>query len=137
MESYWPGAGSKPDASRHDIEHSRWYAGVHKIVLSRSLKGASLENTTVISDQLSTRINTIRNTEGEDILVFGSPGATHALMKENLIDGYWLFLNPVVLGEGIALFNGDQQKAELELLGSHPFDCGVIELNYTTKTHSS
>jgi len=26
MEAYWPTAADKPDASKHDIDHSRWYA---------------------------------------------------------------------------------------------------------------
>ena len=25
MENYWPTAGDKPRATRHDIEHSKWY----------------------------------------------------------------------------------------------------------------
>ena len=32
MESYWPKAADQPDASIHDIEHSKWYKNVHKIV---------------------------------------------------------------------------------------------------------
>src|SRR5262245_61605970 len=25
MESYWPTAGDQPNASRHNVEHSKWY----------------------------------------------------------------------------------------------------------------
>jgi dihydrofolate reductase len=46
MESYWPAAGDKPDASKHDIDHSKWYNKAHKIVLSKTLKDTSLTNTT-------------------------------------------------------------------------------------------
>ena len=53
MESYWPTAGQKPTASRHDIEHSKWYANVHKVVLSRTMKDAGLTNTTIISNDVS------------------------------------------------------------------------------------
>ena len=38
MESYWPTAGEKPGASKHDREHSQWYKKVHKIVLSKTMK---------------------------------------------------------------------------------------------------
>ncbi|RYY71560.1 MAG: hypothetical protein EOO13_02670 [Chitinophagaceae bacterium] len=48
-----------------------------------------------------------------------------------LIDGYWLFLNPVILGKGIALFTGAREKVRLQLLSTQSFNCGVIELNYT------
>src|SRR5215210_4571489 len=59
MESYWPAAGNEPDASRHEIEHSKWYNKVHKIVLSKTLKEADSINTTIISDNHVERINEI------------------------------------------------------------------------------
>ena len=35
----------------------------------------------------------------------------NALMAENLIDGYWLFVNPILLGQGFPLFkNIDDQE---------------------------
>ena len=100
-------------------------------MLSKTLKDATLNNTTIISDNLSERINAIRQTEGEDILLFGSPTATHSLMKLNLIDGYWLFVNPIILGQGIPLFTGVQDKTKLNLVSTHQFNNGVTELSYT------
>jgi dihydrofolate reductase len=131
MESYWPTAADKPNASRHDKEHSKWYAKVHKLVLSNTMKGAGLPNTTIISDNISDNINKMRQGTGEDILLFGSPTATHSLMELNLIDGYWLFVNPIILGQGIPLFTGIKDKTKLKLLSTHQFTCGVTELNYT------
>ena len=131
MESYWPTAADKPNASKHDIEHSAWYKKAHKLVLSRTMKGRDLSNTTIISDNLSDRINEIKQQEGSEVLVFGSPSATHALMQQNLIDGYWLFVNPIILGEGIPLFKGIPEKTKLNLLPpTRQFACGVTELNY-------
>lgn len=130
MESYWPTAGDKPNASKHDIEHSRWYSKVHKVVLSRTMKEAGLTNTTIISDNLLGRINELKQQEGGDILLFGSPTATHSLIQMNLIDGYWLFVNPVVLGRGIPLFVDIKDKIKLQLLNTRQFTCGVTELNY-------
>src|SRR6187401_3375862 len=98
MESYWPTAGDKPNATNHDKEHSKWYANVHKIVMSKTLNEAGLANTTIISDNLSDRINEIKQSRtggSEEILLFGSPTATHSLMQRNLIDGFWLFVNPI------------------------------------------
>jgi len=133
MESYWPTAADQPNASKHDIEHSKWYSEVHKVVLSKSLDQTSLTNTTVISDNLADRINEIRQQDGEDILLFGSPTATHALIQQGLIDGYWLFLNPIILGQGIPLFVDVKDKIKLNLLNTKQFDCGVTELNYVVE----
>lgn len=133
MESYWPTAASQPGATKHDIEHSKWYSQVHKLVLSRTIESEGLTNTTILSDHLTERINEIKQQDGPEILLFGSPTATHALMQLNLIDGFWLFLNPIVLGQGIPLFENIKDKINLKLLNSHAFHCGVIELNYTVE----
>lgn len=134
MESYWPAAGKKPKASKHDIEHSKWYNKVHKVVLSKTMKDAGLTNTKIISDNLPGRINEVkqpRNGGNTEILLFGSPTATHSLMQLNLIDGYWLFVNPIILGRGIPLFADVKEKIKLDLLNTRQFSSGVIELNYT------
>ena len=138
MENYWPTAGDKPTATKHDIEHSKWYSKVHKIVLSKTMKETGLNNTTIISDNLSDRINEIKQSRpasggsgSKDILLFGSPTATHSLIQQNLIDGYWLFVNPIILGQGIPLFIDIKDKIKLKLLTTRQFTCGVTELNYT------
>ncbi|MBS1669521.1 MAG: dihydrofolate reductase family protein [Bacteroidetes bacterium] len=134
MENYWPTAGDKPTASKHDIEHSKWYKKVHKVVLSKTMKNSDLTNTTIISDNLADRINEIKQTDNggsEEILLFGSPTATHSLIQQNLIDGYWLFLNPIILGRGIPLFVDIKDRINLKLLPiTRQFSCGVTELNY-------
>jgi dihydrofolate reductase len=147
MENYWPTAGDKPGASRHDIEHSKWYNKVHKVVLSKTLDPDSYRdagpvaigaNTKIISDKLSDKINEIKqspNGGSKDILLFGSPTATHSLIQLNLIDGYWLFVNPIILGRGVPLFTGInpdsyRDKIKLKLLTTRQFTCGVTELNY-------
>ena len=130
MESYWPTAADGPNPSKHDINHSKWYKQAHKIVLSKTLDGANLANTAIISDNLADSINQIKQQEGPEILFFGSPTATHALMQLNLIDGYWLFVNPVILGHGIPLFANIKDKIKLKLLTTRQFTSGVTELNY-------
>ncbi len=88
MEGYWPTAADQPNASRHDIEHSAWYKKVEKVVLSRSMKGKTLPNTRIVSDHIAEEINQLKKVRGEEIFIFGSPSATHALMQENLIDEF-------------------------------------------------
>ncbi|MGD9995185.1 MAG: dihydrofolate reductase family protein [Salinivirgaceae bacterium] len=138
MENYWPTAGDKPNATKHDREHSKWYKNVHKVVLSETMKDVELPNTTIISENLSDRINEIKQSRplsggngSNDILLFGSPTATHSLIQQNLIDGYWLFVNPIILGQGIPLFVNIKDKIKLKLLNTTTqFTSGVTELNY-------
>ena len=130
MEGYWPTAASQPDASRHDIEHSSWYAGITKVVLSTTLDGSQHKNTRVIRSDLASAIHKLKLETDKEILVFGSPTATHSLMAADLIDGYWLFVNPVLLGQGIPLFEHSLPRTSLTLVNSHTFPSGVVCLNY-------
>ena len=130
MEGYWPTAASLPTATKHDVEHSKWYAQAHKIVLSTTLRDKKLENTTVLSADFAEEVNAIKEKSGKDILVFGSPRATHALIEHKLIDAYWLFLNPIILGKGIPLFKNIANKIKLKLVSTQQFTSGVTELRY-------
>ena len=133
MEAYWPTAGDQPNASKHDVEHSHWYKRVNKVVLSRTMKGVSGPNTRFISADLAAEINALKATPGKDILIFGSPGAAHALMAEDLIDGYWIFVNPLLLGEGVRLFDDVRGPQRLRLLESKVLTSGVVCLHYERK----
>lgn len=69
MEDYWPTAGERPNATKHEVEHSTWYKNVHKVVLSKSLQGANLKNTTIISDNLADELAKVKQQAGSDILL--------------------------------------------------------------------
>ncbi|MBI3901899.1 MAG: dihydrofolate reductase family protein [Nitrosomonadales bacterium] len=130
MESYWLTAAEKPNPSRHDIEHSRWYKNARKIVLSKTLEEKNHVNTKIISSDLTSELNKLKQGTGSEILMFGSPTATHALMAENLIDEYWLFINPILLGQGVPLFKNIKDRTALTLLKSKVFASGVVCLHY-------
>ncbi|MBC7485951.1 MAG: dihydrofolate reductase [Cytophagaceae bacterium] len=133
MQGYWPTAGDHPDASKHDKEHSLWYKNVSKIVLSRTLSEKGLDNTIVISDHLTDNINKIKQQDGKNILIFGSPRASHSLLGLGLIDEFWLFVNPVLLGEGMPLFKEVKELTKLKLVETKIFSSGVIALHYERK----
>jgi len=130
MNSYWPEAAKKPNATQHDIEHSNWYNKVDKIVLSRTMKGKDENKTRFISNNILEEINKLKNQSGKDILIFGSPSAAHSLMEYNLIDEYYLFINPVILGQGIPVFSNIKEKTNLKQMSTKVFPCGVTELSY-------
>jgi dihydrofolate reductase len=135
MEAYWPTAAAQPNASKHDHEHSRWYKSARKVVLSKTLADNNDANTHIIRSQLSDEINRLKQGAGSEILVFGSPSATYALMAENLIDEYWIFLNPVLLGQGIPLFKNIKDRTQLKLVTSKTFASGVVCLHYEVTRH--
>ena len=130
MESYWPKAADKPNASKHDIQHSHWYNSVLKVVISNSMKGKDLPNTKIISSDIVNQVQQLKQQPGKNILMLGSPSASKALMGLGVIDEYWLFVNPVILGEGIPLFGTIKQKVDLRLLNTKIFSLGVVGLHY-------
>lgn len=133
MQGYWPTAGDQPNASKHEKEHAAWYKKVSKIVLSKTLNEEWLDNTTVISDQIPENINAIKNQTGKNILIFGSPRASHSLLKEGLIDEFYLFVSPILIGKGIPLFPELAEAINLKLIETITFSCGVVALHYKTK----
>jgi dihydrofolate reductase len=130
MEAYWPTAADQPNPTKHDIEHSRWYKKVPKVVLSRTMQGAVLPNTKIIDHNLPEEINQLKQAAGKEIVIFGSPGAAHSLMAENLIDETWLFVNPILLGQGVPVFKNIQHTQALKLVASHTFSSGVVCLHH-------
>lgn len=130
MQGYWPNAGKNINATKHEKEHSKWYNNVSKIVLSKTIQETDLHNTKVISDQLSYNINKLKQLDGKNILIFGSPSASQSLLNEGLIDEFWLFVNPIILGKGMPLFKDMIGTTKLKLVESKTFTCGVIALHY-------
>jgi len=134
MDSYWPTAADQPGASKHDIQHSTWYNQVVKVVLSKTMKGADLKNTRIISENVTEEISKLKQETGKNILIFGSPTAVHTLMQENLIDEFWLLVNPVLLANGIPLFKDLKSMVKLRLATTKAFASGVVCLQYYKET---
>lgn len=105
------------------------------MVLSKTLTpNDDRPDTTIIRDNLVDNIKELKQGAGEEILVFGSPSATHALMEHKLIDGYWLFLNPIILGKGVRLFADGIDQSHLKLTSTQQFASRVIELGYEVES---
>jgi dihydrofolate reductase len=62
--------------------------------------------------------------------MIGSPSTYHELAAHNLVDEFWLFLNPILIGTGIPLFNNINHKIDLKLLQTNSLPSGVIGLHY-------
>jgi Dihydrofolate reductase len=130
MQSYWPTAADKPNATKHDIQHSNWYNNVEKVVLSKTMQGENLPNTTIISNNVSDHIKALKQRTGNEIVIFGSPTVIHFLMTEDLVNDLWLFVNPILLVQGIPMFRNIRHKKNLKHVSGHTFSSGVVCLHY-------
>ncbi len=79
MNGYWPNAAKQPNASKHDIQHSNWYNQVEKVVLSTTLEAKDYPGIRIIKNNLESEINKLKQKDGKNILIFGSPSAVHSL----------------------------------------------------------
>lgn len=129
MDNYWPTAGDKPNAGKHEIEHSAWYNKVDKYVLSNSMKGKDRDKVYFLQGDLAKQVNSIKQQGGGNILLFGSPAAVHSLMADDLVDEFYLFINPVLLGQGIPMFKDIKSQKDLKLKSVIDFD-PVVCLRY-------
>jgi dihydrofolate reductase len=130
MESYWPTAADQPNATKHDIEYSEWYNRVTKVVVSTTLKGKAGENTRIIQRDVTAEIQKLKEQPGKNILMLGSASTAHLLMQHNLIDEYWIFINPVLLGRGIPLFSKINDRIKLRVMENKLLSSGVVGLQY-------
>jgi len=131
MESYWPTAAEQPNATKHDIYHSRWYNKVLKVVISRTINEAGLTRTLIFNDNITENIRKLKKEKGKNIIIFGSPSTSHYLVSQGLVDEFWLLINPILLGQGIPCFKGLTENISLSLIGNKTYSNGVIELHYS------
>ena len=52
------------------------------------------------------------------------------LLKLDLLDELIISIIPILLGDGIRLFNNGRSKQKLRLIDSKTFDTGLVQLHY-------
>ena len=130
MESHWPKVLNDPNATGHQFKHARWYEKTTKIVFSRKLDKLDNHSARLVKENIPNEITSLKNSQGKNAMIFGSPGLVHSLTQLGLIDEFLIMLNPVILGTGIPMFEGIDPKINLRLEASTPFKAGVIGLHY-------
>ena len=133
LESYWPSARDKANANAAEIKYSNWYNEAEKIVLSKTLSQKELQKTIFLSEDIESRIREIKNREGKNILMFGSPTAFELLNNLELIDEYWIIQYPVLFGKGLPFFSGTQRLKRFQFVRAQPFSKGELALHYKTE----
>ncbi|MGH9912328.1 MAG: dihydrofolate reductase family protein, partial [Nitrososphaeraceae archaeon] len=55
-----------------------------------------------------------------------------SLIKEKLIDEFYLFINPVAIGTGMTIFKDLNEIQKFTLIESIAFDSDIVLLHYET-----
>jgi len=131
MAGYWPHAGDDPAATRTEKEFAQIWVDMPKIAFSRTLDERAQWNTVVWRDVDREEIEALKErTEGD--LVVGGPDLAASFAALDLVDEYRIYVHPVLIGRGHALFPTTDARTPLRLTGTRTFGNGVVLLRYET-----
>ena len=134
MASYWP----TPMAAQNYPEVAKGMNEKTKIVVSRTLKHAEWQNTSIADDLLAT-VRKLKYESGDDIVILGSGTIVSQLAQNSLIDTYEMVVMPIVLGKGRTMFEGLDKRVNMRLVESRTFRNGNAFHSYepvvTTAEH--
>jgi len=103
-----------------------------KYVVTSTLSHLTWNNAHVLSGDLDEDIDRLKTTYKGDIIVLGSWQLTEYLITHGHVDGYRLFLHPLILGTGKRLFRDLPSPRPLRLIDVTPTSTGVLMLRYDT-----
>jgi dihydrofolate reductase len=118
--AYWPEHESEwPDIN-----------SVRKYVVSNTLSKSDWNNSIFLKGNIIEEIKKLKQQEGPDIQVHGSGDLIQTLLKEDLVDEFWLKIFPLTLGSGKKLFDKGSIPANFRLTEHTVTPGGVIFASY-------
>jgi len=88
------------------------------------------------SHSIKELIVNLKNKAGKNIYVDGGAEIVFELLKENLIDEFYISIVPIILGDGIRLFKNNTPELKLTLVSTKHFEKGLVQLHYINKNIS-
>src|SRR5258706_10653713 len=83
-----------------DFLLGRKLTDIPKVVFSNTLENSEWTNTILAKGEIVDQINKLKNRQGNDIMVYGGDSFVSSLIKNDLIDEYYLAVNPVDIDSG-------------------------------------
>jgi dihydrofolate reductase len=103
---------------------------IRKHVASTTLDQVEWNNSTLITGDVAEHVSRLKEQDGPEIQVHGSPGLIQTLLKHDLIDEFRLWIFPVVIGAGKRFFGEGTIPAGLKLVDSKASKSGVTINTY-------
>ena len=117
---HWPTSDFEPFASHIN--------SVPKYVVSRTLEQVAWNNSRLVKGDVLSELRSLRAQAGQTLQTWGSTELLQALLENDLIDEYRLFIFPVVLGSGKRLFGSGTVPMALTPMASVTSDKGATYL---------
>ena len=100
---------------------------MRKIAFSRTETAINGRNLEVENGGLAIAVQALKKTPGKDIIVYGGANFVSSLISQDLIDEYYIFRNPVAIGNGLSIFK--EQKI-LKLVNVTSYKNGKVLNKY-------
>lgn len=127
---YWENVvDNQPDSPEHSFAVKM--VDTPKVIFTKTLAAPVGRNTSLAKGDLVTEITALKNKPGKDIIVYGGAGFVSSLLQEGLIDELNLFINPVLIGTGMRIFDMAGHTRKLRLEQATPFGNGEALLTYS------
>lgn len=125
MVAFWPQQPNSNPMAAH-------LNATPKYVATRTLDDAQLTwaNALVLQGDLTSGVRRAQAEGDGTLAVLGSGVLVHQLAALDLVNGYRLFLHPLLLGGGKRLFNRLDQPQPLQLVSVEQTSTGVVMLSY-------
>lgn len=124
-------AGHWPNASEEEQMIAVPLNTKPKYVASTTLaEPLAWQNSTLLGGDVVKAVAALKEEDGGDLHLIGSPKLAQTLIPHNLIDEFQLMIDPVVLGGGKRLFSDDGQLRSLQLVRSQPTTTGAVLATY-------
>jgi dihydrofolate reductase len=125
MERNWPAIVKNPTGDKSMDDFAVAIDNIPKIVFSKTLKKLEWKSATLATLDIKEEVCELKENPGKDILV-GSRSLIVALMNLNLIDECQLCVHPVVIGNGLPLFQNINDRIVFKLLKTKTFGSGAV-----------
>jgi dihydrofolate reductase len=125
LAAYWPNAGEEEQVIAEPLNTKP------KHVASRTLaEPLGWQNSTVLRGDVAQAVHALKQEEGRDLHVIGSPEFAQTLIEQGLVDQYRLMIDPLVLRGGKRLFRNGDTAMPLQLVESAVTSTGAILATY-------
>lgn len=122
--AHWPNIDTEGDPVAAKLN------SMPKYIASRTLDAVEWNNSTLLVGDAAEAVENLKNEREDVIMVQGSQNLIQTLLAYDLVDELWLWVFPLVLGDGKRLFADGTIPAALELTNVETSSTGVQMLRY-------
>ena len=122
--SYWPHFEPADDPLATKLN------SMPKYVASTTMDSVEWNNATLLTGDVAEAVEDLKTERGDVIMVQGSHDLIQTLLAHDLVEAFWLWIFPLVLGDGKRLFGEGTIPAALELTTAETSSTGVHMLRY-------